>query len=221
MNIQTALEELALERPLFHSEADFQHALAWVLHRLWPKYVMRLERRVPKAKGGPGFAFDVWASSNSHTLAMELKYKTRTLEHNLEGESYYLQNHGAQDIGRYDFLKDLSRLESVISPRQNISGCAVFLTNDPLYWRPPRSDRTVDRAFRVHQGRRLTGKLAWSKGVSEGTKRGREEPILLRGYYECNWQGFSEVHSPRNGYFRYLLVDVPGGLPVASAAPAD
>ncbi len=211
MNVKTALQELSSERPLFHSEADFQHALAWELHRQWPEYSVRLERRVPKAHGGPGFAFDVWAVSSSHTLAMELKYKTRTLEYTLKGEPYHLQNHGAQDIGRYDFLKDLSRLESVASDRLNISGCAVFLTNDPLYWRPTQTDTTVDRAFRIHQNRRVAGRLAWSEAASKGTKKGREEPILLHGSYDLHWRRYSALDVVRHGDFRYLLVHVTGG----------
>lgn len=211
MNVKTALQELSSERPLFHSEADFQHALAWELHRQSSEYSIRLERRVPKAHGGPGFAFDLWAVSSSQTLAVELKYKTRTLEYTLKGEPYYLQNHGAQDIGRYDFLKDLSRLESVASSRLNVIGCAAFLTNDPLYWRPPRTDTTVDKAFRIHQDRKVTGRLAWSEGASEGTKKGREEPILLGGHYDLNWRRYSALDVARYGEFRYLLVHVTGG----------
>lgn len=37
------------ERPVFHSEADFQHALAWALHRLDPSVNIRLE--VPQDDG--------------------------------------------------------------------------------------------------------------------------------------------------------------------------
>ncbi len=210
MNIESALEELALERPLFHSEADFQHALAWALHRRWPEYEVRLERRLPKALGGPGYALDLWAIGSSHTLAMELKYKTRNLEYTLQEESYYLQNHGAQDIGRYDFIKDVSRLENVASSRLNFSGYAIFLTNDPLYWRLPRSDKTVDRDFRIHQGRRVSGRLAWSEEASEGTKRGREGLIRLSGHYELDWHRYSTVESPQYGEFRYLLVSING-----------
>ena len=28
---------MALERPLFHAEADFQHALAWKIHETYPE----------------------------------------------------------------------------------------------------------------------------------------------------------------------------------------
>jgi hypothetical protein len=35
------------------------------------------------------------------------------------GEPYYLKNHGAQDVGKYDFVKDICRLEAY---RENIAG---------------------------------------------------------------------------------------------------
>ena len=32
--VSDALEALAEQRPIFHSEADFQHAIAWEIHKL-------------------------------------------------------------------------------------------------------------------------------------------------------------------------------------------
>jgi len=34
LNLEKALELLAQHRPVFHSDADFQHALAWELQRM-------------------------------------------------------------------------------------------------------------------------------------------------------------------------------------------
>ena len=41
---------LARVRPLFHSEADFQHAFAWQLHSAHPDARIRLE--IASATGG-------------------------------------------------------------------------------------------------------------------------------------------------------------------------
>ncbi len=43
IKFQELLRQLALQRPLFHSEADFQHALAWELHNRLPEARVRLE----------------------------------------------------------------------------------------------------------------------------------------------------------------------------------
>ncbi len=37
------LNTLATQRRVFHSEADFQHALAWEIHRRLPHAAIRLE----------------------------------------------------------------------------------------------------------------------------------------------------------------------------------
>lgn len=206
MDVETVLERLAYERPLFHSEADFQHALAWEMHGQRPEYAIRLERRIPRVEDGP--TVDIWAASRSVSIVLELKYKTRNLGHTDKRESFNLQFQRAQDVGRYDFLKDVKRLESVVSARPEVTGYAIFLTNDHLYWRPPRSETTVDRAFRIHQGREVNGTLAWSKRASKGTRRDREEPLRLRGVYRLDWREYSVVDSPRHGEFKYLLVRV-------------
>jgi len=42
------LQGLAHCQPIFHSEADFQHALAWRLHELWPEARIRLDGKLPQ-----------------------------------------------------------------------------------------------------------------------------------------------------------------------------
>ncbi len=57
--------------------------------------------------------------------------------------------HGAQDIGRYDFFKDVERVERFRSSRPGRDGAVIFLTNDGAYWKAPvKSDRGyADFAF--------------------------------------------------------------------------
>ena len=49
------------------------------------------------------------------TVPIELKYKTKKLKTEFNGESYDLTNHGATDIGRYSFRKDIYRIEQYLS----------------------------------------------------------------------------------------------------------
>jgi len=44
IDLQACLTDLAQQRPLFQSEADFQHALAWQLHAMEPAARVRLGR---------------------------------------------------------------------------------------------------------------------------------------------------------------------------------
>ena len=202
------MEQLARGRPTFQSEADFQHALAWKIHEAYPSCRIRLEFRVPHV--APPIYLDICAREGDGATAIELKYKTRALRSEHHGEYFDLADQGAQDIGRYDFLRDLQRLETVVATENSMVGYAILLTNDRTYWTPTRKTDAVDGAFRLHQGRAIpSGELAWSTGASDGTKRGREDPITLRGHYELRWVDyFNPGGASTYGKFRYLLVQV-------------
>ena len=106
--VHDIMAKLSRHRPVFHSEADFQHAFAWLVHTEMTDYPVRLEFRPDPHER---VYLDMWIKNIN--LAIELKYKTReaTLTH--EGERYNLLRQGAHDLGRYDFLKDVQRLENL------------------------------------------------------------------------------------------------------------
>lgn len=185
-SLHDLLAILATERPSFHSEADFQHAFAWLLHRKHPELSIRLE--VPVRLVESVLHVDLLASSLKETVAIELKYKTRGLAFATEGEEFQLTNQAAQDLGRYDFMKDIRRLEQLASARRDTSGYAVMLTNDSSYWRQALGSDTVDSAFRLQPERTLSGALAWHARASAGTVRGRESALALSGSYAVAWR---------------------------------
>lgn len=188
IDIVKVLESLAIKRPLFHSEADFQHALAWEIHQQLPDHSIRLELKPPHINDR--FYIDLWvANKESAFVAIELKYKTRKLETNVADENFCLLNQRAQDCGRYDFCKDIQRLEGVVYGQSDIIGYAIFLTNDSAYWKKPKKDQAVDSGFRIHQDRRLSRELLrWGSHASQGTMRGREEHISIKGTYDLDWK---------------------------------
>jgi hypothetical protein len=120
-----------------------------------------------------------------------------------------LRSQTAQDLGRYDFIKDIGRVESVVADRASrASGYTILLTNDPSYWMRPRNASTADARFRLHEGNTLHGSLEWGSGASEGTRRGREDLLQLRGSYALQWEDYSRPAAGAYGGFRYLLVEV-------------
>jgi hypothetical protein len=207
MDLPSLLAQLSLQRPLFHSEADFQHALAWEIHTHYLDAKIRLEYR--PARIDARMYVDLWVVlANGVTWALELKYKTRHLDIDLDGETYRLLNQSAQDQARYDFLRDAYRLEQLAAAHAGVIGAAVLLTNDSSYWTHPRSVSSADAAFRVHEGRTIAGPLAWGTVASAGTMQRRETPIPLSGNYQAAWAPYSVVRTDRNGIFKYLLFDV-------------
>jgi hypothetical protein len=67
-----------------------------------------------------------------HRAAIELKYPVRAVTATVNGEQFKLRDQSAQDLGRYDILKDTARLELVVARAADV-GYAVVLSNDPLY----------------------------------------------------------------------------------------
>ena len=201
---------LSSEHPVFHSEADFQHSLAWQIHKNKeqdPIFDIVLE--YPFENGRRKY-LDVWIPSMEGVeVSIELKYRTRSLEKLYK--NFKLRDQGAQDVSRYDFINDISRLEEYVAADPQSPdkvGIAIFLTNDWLYWDPPRRRGTVDTDFLIHEGRKIRGgnDLAWS-GASAGTMKDREDAICLKQSYELVWREYSQLEVGR-GRFRYLMVVV-------------
>lgn len=202
LDIHALMDGLAERRPIFHSEADFQFALAWHIHKALPDCEVRLEfKPFPSER----MYLDVWLPTEC--VAIELKYLTRELDIECAGEMFVLAEQGAQDISRYDILKDVQRIERVVSETRANAGFVITLTNDWLYWQPS-TRHTIDASFRIHEGKTLSGNLKWASRASEGTTKSREEPISLKGSYTMNWRGYSRLGAERNARFRYLAVPV-------------
>ena len=212
MNVHKIMKLLAETRPAFHSEADFQHALAWKIREQRPSSQIRLEYPF-LPRGRRRVHVDIWVREAQNEHFFELKYKTRKLQLD-DGEGYDLADQSAQDCGRYDFCLDLQRLEHLTQQVRGSTGFAIFLTNDPSYWNPPRRDDTCDGDFRVYEGRTFSGSvpLKWAPRTAYGTKKGRTDRIRLTGTYRADWSDYSDVPTQDGGQFgsfRYLVIEVP------------
>jgi len=210
IEITNILGQLSQERPIFHSERDFQHALAWKIHTIYPGIEMRLERRINVLDGEPHL--DIFAVlEHGKFFAMELKFKPKKFEIKLPNtkgsyEEYSLKGNQARNHDRYDFIKDISRLEKVFKKDQNGVGFAIFLTNDESYWIERKGKRkTSDENFMIHEGRDIEGRLSWKEGLAKATTRDGHDLILERKY-RLNWKDSS--NGKKDHKFRYLLVKV-------------
>lgn len=209
MNLNDVINELRKERPIFHSEADFQFSLAWKIQELHPDVEVRLEYTTPFKIHGKLAHIDIVVFENGKAIPIELKYKTLSTVIPSKDEIFTLRNHGAQDIGRYDYLLDIERLE-VCRANWDIyeKGYAIMLSNDPSYWKPNESSKkSVCDQFRIHHGTEKTGKLAWDNAGS-GTTKGREKPISLIGTYPIIWSEYSSFGTSRNETFMLTITEI-------------
>lgn len=207
MYLVPIIEALRKKRKVFHSEADFQFALAWEIQRAYPNAEIRLEY---PPRNEPNRYIDILVSIQGYVYPIELKYKTKKMSADVDSEQFNLKNHGAQDIGAYDFVKDICRVESFASHLDGFKcGYVIWLTNDPYYWRAPRNSNAGYVEFSVHHGARKSGTMNWGSSVGVGTTKGRENALLLRNEYEIAWWEYSDV-GIENGAFRYALLEVMG-----------
>ena len=204
--LDDALPALARRRPIFHSEADFQLALAWEIQTLHTGAIIRLEQRILDT---PRINLDVLVIVDGRRYGLELKYLRAKADVMVDGERFVLIV-GAPDLDRYDTIKDIVRLERLVDERLLHAGAAIVLSNSDGFWRPSSSGRSTGYdAFRIHDGSIVTGMLDWGPSAGAGTRKGREAPHALTGTYTPRWQPFSRVASGSGGEFRTLTLIVP------------
>lgn len=195
VKLDSWLDALGQSRPVFHSEADFQHALAWTIHTFDESLRVRLETR-PVG----GMRLDLLISKPDHGehLALELKYLTAAWTGEIDGEAFAVLSQGAQDIRAYDVVKDIQRVEQFVGGKQDWSGAVLVLTNDPAYWSRPSHGRTTNAdTFRIYENQTLSGRRAWGPATGAGTMKARESAIELRGTYTCTWSDYSALPGAR------------------------
>jgi len=207
MNLQNVLNVLRTKRRLFHSEADFQHALAWETQSMYPEARVRLEYPWGTVAGKRA-AIDILVTAAGNVIPIELKYAKRELHIEEAGEWYRLPNQSAEDQKRYKFVYDISRVEGFVKATPGSpKGYVLWLTNNLALTKPPRKDDVCDFAFRIHDGAVVQGSMQWGDTAGPGTTKGHEEPITLEKQYTISWHTYSDF-GVRNGLFKYALIEV-------------
>lgn len=133
-------------KELYFNERDFQMHLATYLHQTGHYEDVDVEYYVPQSElenyiWNNELRIDVLVSKGGEYLPIELKYKTKSVKKRIPrfGERLSLnvevmKNQGAQDLGKYDFWKDVRRIEIIRKRFKTVkNGFAIFMTNDPTY----------------------------------------------------------------------------------------
>ena len=201
LDIHSIMRGLADKRPIFHSEADFQFALAWHIKKKAPNCEVRLEW--PPLK--ENMRIDIWLRNDATVI--ELKYpldKAPEIWH--DGERFKLGNYRSAQA-RYSFVKDIERIEQLVDNKHARvkRGFAVLLTNRPRLWKEPPRTRpdTNDKEFRIHEHRRLKGELCWR---DRAPSRRMQDSIKLQKSYKMSWRDYHDFGAKVR--FRYLAIEV-------------
>ena len=200
--ISKILKNLAEERPVFHSEMDFQLALAWCWREMFPHLQFRLEYPLDSSSNK---RCDIAILQNDRiVMAIELKYLTEELEYKNKGELFKLKAQSAQLVRRHGVLKDVERMESFLERTPEAQASVIVITNRSIYWRGSVKG-TADEEFDIQEGTIVTGVRNW-KGEDKKFKKAKG-PVNIRGKYKMEWQDYSNVKR-KFGLFRYLHVPI-------------
>jgi len=198
-DIFTILKSLSKHRLLFHSEADFQHALAWEIRALRPELNVRLE--VPLVD--PVGTIDLLVLDRQQRIGIELKFGRGPLACSPNGEAFRLAE-SPPPVIRYEFLQDLERLEAWTASGFLSQAFVLCLSNHPACWETQYRPTTQDQV-RFHDGKVLQGMIGLDPRPRSGSTF---PPIKLRAAYMCQWRDYSQVDTSRYGQFRFLLLAV-------------
>ena len=211
-DLDIILMELAVQRPIFQNEMDFQFSFAWQIKMKFPNWNIRFEKNLTDSEDEKR-RIDLWIEGEN-TYAIELKYPTQELFHEVNNEIFKLRNQSAVDYSRYAFLKDIQRMEEVVGNNTDVKGYAILITNDMSIELPPTKDDVADFQFRIHEGKVINNEeLDWIRKKGGQSFGDMENPIKLRGTYKFNWKDYSELKNKNNlpvtnGKFRYLFVEI-------------
>lgn len=191
--MHSILQELAKDRPVFHSEADFRVHLARKIRKYCDKNKdKKTELEVDSEYPLPGkkTQIDILVTLGELRFPIELKYKTRKFQETVNGEEFHLKEHSAANDNCYSFWQDVKRVENFPFAK----GFVIFLTNESGYWK--KDGKGCDyEDFNIRDGKTKSGTMEWGNS--------KKKPMSLSGKYKIHWESYS-----RNGEFRYLLLEV-------------
>lgn len=132
---------------LLFNERDFQmHLATWLRNSANSYDDVDVEYYVPRQEldnyiWDSELRLDIVVKKDGEYCPVELKYKTKKVERkisrfdeDLTADVVVMKNQGAQDLGMYDFWKDVRRVELVRNRFERVKGgLAVFVTNDGFY----------------------------------------------------------------------------------------
>ncbi len=182
-DMSSCLGSLFTKMRIFCNEADFQHSLAMELEKHYQGQGVDVRLEFPIDPSNSEH-FDIMIIAGNTKCPIELKYKTKkkTIKDRFGQVLFTLKNQSAQIIGRYNYLKDIHRIEQY---KANNSFCqngfAILLTNDYLY-----TKKSSGASEYVNINR---GICAGIKRINTNAKWASKYPSFsINNNYQTNWK---------------------------------
>lgn len=209
-------KELKEEGKTFLNEWDFQMSLSLFLthikgYKVHLEYVVPLNFLVEKNKKKYPFAnkeninIDIVIEKEGLFYLIELKYKTQraTIKFERFGEinCVSLKDQSRIPMSKYDFWKDVARLEFLKESFEKVKGgLCIFLTNNETY---TKGDKGISKEFTMKKGEPHSGELKFK----EGELKGKNPAFSLLGEYQID-KWYNIKNEKANIDFHYCIVKV-------------
>jgi hypothetical protein len=206
------LAQVAADRPVFHSEADFQHQLALALSHSGYRVRLEIPLSIQGNEVGINAELDLLIiGPDQRRTAIELKYVTAQKFIVHEGESFNLKQNWGTNLSRFDSWSDFQRVGAFVAAGYADNGFAIFLTNAADAWNVDASlTANLGQQFSMHESRNVPANtiLDWVGNPTIGSVSRKRlppySPLIVPQHAVCNWRDFSDFPG-LNGRFRYLL----------------
>ena len=152
---------------------------------------------------------DIVVKKGDEYCPVELKYKTKRVDRKikrfdeqLDRSVVVMKDQGAQDLGMYDFWKDVRRVELVRKRFKQVkNGLAVFVTNDTSYKKDskPTSNNYL---FNMSEGRLFGKQMHWRNPESTCAKT--HPNFEVEKEYQIKWN----QHTIDGVDFYYCIVTI-------------
>lgn len=213
--ITAILGQLSNQVSAYYSEAQFQYEFASKIAKERPQWSVYLEKKEIGQRSGKTISVDILIKTDDkRDIAIEVKYNlivdseflVKVDQGDKSKVKFHEKERGGRNPARYGFWRDVERLEDFVGSDKKRKGYAIFLTNDSGFWSDSKAHDTVDRDFRIDQGRaNVCGDLKWydqnGRQINEDKKH---PPVVLKNTYHLknSWQIWGTLG------FQYLLVEV-------------
>ena len=201
---------------LLFNERDFQmHLATWLRNSTNHYDDVDVEYYVPKTElenyiWDSELRLDIVVKKDGEYCPVELKYKTKKVERQisrfdemLDDKVVVMKNQGAQDLGMYDFWKDVRRVELVRNRFKNVKGgLAVFVTNDQLYTKASRQNSN-NYLLNMTEGKHSAIKH-WQNEDSACAKMKSYKSFEVEKEYSIKWHHRNVDDIP----FYYCIVNI-------------
>lgn len=182
---------------LLYNERDLQmHLAVWLKNQKNVYDDVEVEYYVPKSElkdCDSDLYLDIVIRKGDNYCPIELKYKTKEIDleiscfdEKIKNKVKVLKNQGAQNLGKYDFWKDIRRIELVYNRFEKVKGgLVIFLTNDKNYKKESRKDAYCSQ-FDMTDGVTHNREKHWNNQNSRCSNKRKSFDVDRK--YKTDWE---------------------------------